>query len=118
MIIPGPIEFNFAPDLLVDKNFQSLSIKMNSCFQLSTEATSKVGVVKVSVFGGSGKSSSVQSESGDSVCDSIRDSWATYFVNSSKLTLPSSSVWVNGCGRGGVWGRERVQSGVSWCNTY
>ena len=75
---------------------------MNSCFQLSTEATSKVGVVKVSVFG---KSSSVQSESGDSVRDSIRDSWATYFVNSSKLTLPSSSVWVNVCGRGGVWGR-------------
>ena len=75
---------------------------MNSCFQLSTEATSKVGVVKVSVFGGSWKSSSVQSESGDLVRDSIRDSWATYFVNSSKLTLPSSSVWVDGCGRGGA----------------
>ena len=87
---------------------------MNSCFQHSIEATSKVGVVKVSVFG-SGKSSSVQSESGDSVRDSIRDSCATYFVNSSKLTLPSSSVWVEGCGRGGVWDGE---SGVSWCSTY
>ena len=50
-------------------------------------------MVKVSVFGGSGKSSSVQSESGDSVRDSIRDNCAMYLVNSSKLTLPSSSVY-------------------------
>ena len=64
-------------------------------------ATTKVGVVKLSVgvvrlslLAGVGKSSSLASESGDSLRDSMSDSWAMYFVNSSKLTLPSSSVWV------------------------
>ena len=56
----------------------------------ATVATSKVGVV-------SAGSSSLASESGDSLRDSISDSCATYFVNSSKLTLPSSSV--------GGWGK-------------
>ena len=60
-------------------------------------ATSKVGVVKLSVGVVSAGSSSLASESGDSLRDSISDSCATYFVNSSKLTLPSSSV--------GGWGK-------------
>ena len=55
-------------------------------------ATSKVGVVKLSVGVVSAGSSSLASESGDSLRDSISDSCATYFVNSSKLTLPSSSA--------------------------
>ena len=63
----------------------------------ATVATSKVGVVKVSVGVVSAGSSSLASESGDSLRDSISDSCATYFVNSSKLTLPSSSA----CG----WGK-------------
>ena len=57
----------------------------------ATVATSKVGVVKLPVGVVSAGSSSLASESGDSLRDSISDSCATYFVNSSKLTLPSSS---------------------------
>ena len=60
----------------------------------ATVATSKVGVVKLSVGVVGAKSSSLVSESGDSLRDSISESWAMYLVNSSKLTLPSSSVYV------------------------
>ena len=63
-------------------------------------STSKVGVVKLSMFLGRGKSSSLKSESGVSLRDSIRDSCTMYFVNSSKLTLPSSSIGV--CVGGGL----------------
>ena len=73
-------------------------------------ATSKVGVVKLSVGVVSAGSSSLASESGDSLRDSISDSCATYFVNSSKLTLPSSSV--------GGWGKWVWSvGGVSECIT-
>ena len=60
----------------------------------ATVATSKVGVVKLSVGVVGAKSSSLVSESGDLLRDSISESWAMYLVNSSKLTLPSSSVYV------------------------
>ena len=57
-------------------------------------------MVKQSMGVVSAGSSSLASESGDSLRDSISDSCATYFVNSSKLTLPSSSVGgVSGCGQ-------------------
>ena len=61
----------------------------------ATVATSKVGVVKLSVGVVGAKSSSLVSESGDLLRDSISESWAMYLVNSSKLTLPSSSVYMH-----------------------
>ena len=71
-------------------------------FQDTNVGISKVGVVKVS------ESSSLLSKSGDSVRDSIRDNSAMYLVNSSKLTLPSSSEWVGWVGvEGEGFGVER-----------